>query len=118
MKFTCVSGKLQQNMDNRSDRLMFVKHGKRVSPAHHRRTPHHVMNCNKQVDLCTCYQCSGYIKHFVGKYFRVRYKKMREGFIKTQAQYRMLRQRKEYLGVRMYFYNNEILFQFCAQLAK
>ena len=51
------------------------------------------------VDICIYYPRSGFTKRLVGKYFRVRYKKMREGFIKTQAQYRMMRQRKEYLRV-------------------
>ncbi len=34
--------------------------------------------------------------------FRSKYRKMREGFIKTQAQYRMKKQRQEYLQVRLF----------------
>ena len=57
-------------MNNRLDRLMLLRHRK-VSPAHHRghrRFPHHVMTCNKQLNLRTYYQCSGFIKHFDGKF--------------------------------------------------
>lgn len=44
-------------------------------------------------------QCSSLVKFLANKFCRTCYKKMREGFIKTQAQYRMMRQRKEYLKV-------------------